>query len=86
VNTQHTGYNRLALQHELDASEVEKIMNAESRMIDVRICLLEAEVEIDELCEWIAVNGHGAVSRQKKNYNSLERWKRQFYKKIPQRR
>ena len=43
MNTQRTGYNRLALQHELDASEVEKIMNAETRMIEERMRLLEAE-------------------------------------------
>ena len=74
-----------SLLHKLDASEAEKIMNAETGMTEERIHLLETEdfvwdaydhawqLKYDELCEWIAVNGHGAI-RQGKEYDTLERW------------
>ena len=83
------------LQHDLDASEVEKIMNAETGMTKERIRLLEAEdfiwnphdhawqLKYDELCKWVDLNGHGAI-RQGKEYDPLKMWadrQRQSYKK-----
>jgi hypothetical protein len=83
-----------ALQHELEASEVEKFMNIDRRMTVERIRLLEAEdfvwnvydhawqLKYDELCEWIALNGHGGIPGNKSD--PLENWvfvQRKMYKK-----
>ena len=70
----------------LDASEVERITNSTTGMTEDRIRLLEAEefiwdpkeylweLKLEELREWIALNGHGAIVTRKKNNSPLETW------------
>jgi hypothetical protein len=85
-----------SLLHNLDESEIEKIRNTSTGMTEERIRLLEAEdfiwdyykhaweIKYEEMCEWISLNGHGAIRASKKKYNSLARWaqyQRQMYKK-----
>ena len=80
----------------LDEPEIEKISNSYTRMTEERIRLLEAEdfiwdpldcawtMKYDEMSEWIALNGHGAIRVSKKQYSSLATWaqrQREMYKK-----
>lgn len=80
----------------LDESELESIRNYHSGMNEDRIRMLESEdfifdpkdfawqMKYEELREWIALNGHGAIRRGKKNYSPLEGWaenQRRLYKK-----
>lgn len=81
---------------DLSQDEIDAIRNYTSGMNEERIYLLEAEgfiwdpiehawqTKYDELCDWIALNGHGSIQRGKKNYNPLEGWaesQRRLYKK-----
>ena len=65
-------------------------------MTEERIHLLDSEdfiwdpfeynwqMKYEELCEWIAFNGHGGIRRGKQNYSPLQGWAehpRQLYKK-----
>ena len=65
-------------------------------MTEERIHLLDSEdfiwdpfeynwqMKYEELCEWIAFNGHGGIRRGKQNYSPLQGWaehQRQLYKK-----
>jgi hypothetical protein len=83
-------------QNNSDMSEVERITNISSGMNEERIQLLEAEdfiwdpkefawqLKFEELSEWIAINGHGAIRIRKKNKGPLEMWaarQRKMYKK-----
>jgi hypothetical protein len=82
------------LQQTLDKSEVEKINKSYTGMTEERIRLLEAEdfiwnardhawqLKYDEMCEWIALNGHGAIHTTKSC--TLAAWARhqqQMYQK-----
>lgn len=72
--------------HNLDEREVEKIKSSYTGMNEERIRLLESEdfiwdpldhawqLKYQELCEWIAMNGHGAIRRRQKSYDRLEGW------------
>eukprot|EP00970_Alexandrium_tamarense_P008014 scaffold1538_cov190-Alexandrium_tamarense.AAC.7 len=82
----------------IDESEVEKIESLSTGMTDERIQLLEAEdfvwepqnfawqLKYDEVCDWIALNGHGAIrQRGAGQYDPLARWadrQRSHYKKF----
>ena len=85
-----------SLSNTLSKDEIDAIINYKSGMNEERIRLLEAEdfiwdpleyawqTKYDELCQWIALNGHGAIRRGKKNYSPLEGWaenQRRLYKK-----
>jgi hypothetical protein len=85
-----------SLLHNLDDPEIEKIRNTSPWMTEKRIRLLEAEdfiwdphdhawqIKYEEMCEWIALNGHGAIRRSLKQYDSLAEWahrQRTMYKK-----
>ncbi|KAL3800310.1 hypothetical protein HJC23_003606 [Cyclotella cryptica] len=74
------------LDHNLDELEVEKLRKSYTGMSVERIRLLESEdfiwdpldhawhLKYEELCEWIAMNGHGAIRRRRKSYDPLEGW------------
>jgi hypothetical protein len=85
-----------SLLQNLDEPEIEKISNSYTRMTEERIRLLEAEdfiwdpldcawqIKYEEMCEWIALNDHGAIRVSKKQYSSLATWaqrQREMYKK-----
>lgn len=85
-----------SLQQSLDNEKIEAIRSYHSGMNEERIHLLESEdfiwdpkefawqMKYDELLEWIALNGHGAIKRGKKNYTPLEGWaenQRRLYRK-----
>ena len=85
-----------SLLNNIDKPEIEKISNSYTRMTEERIRQLEAEdfiwdprdyawqIKYEEMCEWIALNGHGAIRRSSKQCNSLADWargQRQMYKK-----
>jgi hypothetical protein len=41
-------------------------------------------MKYDEMCEWIALNGHGAIRVSRKKFYSLAKWvrrQREMYKK-----
>ena len=84
------------LLHDLDEGETKTIRKYQTAMNEERIRLLESEdfvwdpfeyawqMKFEELCEWIALNGHGAIRRGKNTYSPLEGWadhQRTLYKK-----
>jgi hypothetical protein len=81
--------------HNVDKRELETTRHY-SGLNEERIRLLESQdfifdpleyvwqLRYNELCEWIALNGHGAIRKGKKHYSPLEGWaenQRRLYKK-----
>ena len=79
-----------------NANDVERLCNSSTGMTEERMQLLDSEdfiwdpkeylwqLKFEELREWIALNGHGAISTSKNSNSPLETWavrQRKFYTK-----
>jgi hypothetical protein len=85
-----------SLLQSLDESEIQTIRSYQTAMNEQKIQLLDAQdfimdpleyawqTKYEALCEWISLNGHGAIRRGSKSYSPLEGWaesQRRLYKK-----